>query len=251
MLKKDIFPYKIYMTKIKVAILGSKEEEVKEMFTQGLHWGHKTSRWNPKIKPYLYGVHRNVHVFDLNKTYDELGRALTYLYEAAAQGKVILLVGTRGPEKEVIKELSKALNVPAVWEGWIGGTFTNFKEISRRIRYFKDLEAKMESKELDKYTKKERNDFHKEYLRLAKKWEGIKNLDRLPDVVFMTDIKENALAAKEARLVHIPVVAVTDSNTDPTLIDYPIPANDDAITSVRYVLGKVKEAIAKGLKEKK
>lgn len=231
-------------------ILGSKETEVKEMFAQGLHWGHKTSRWNPKIKQYLYGAHRNVHVFDLNKTYDHLEQALVYLHDAAAQGKVILLVGTRGPEKELIKELAKEVGMPAIWEEWVGGTFTNFKEISRRIKYFKDLEGKLESKELEKYTKKERNDFTKEHARLDKKWGGIKNLDKLPDVVFMTDIKENALAVKEARLVHIPVVAVTDSNTDPTLVDYPVPANDDAITSVRYVLGKVKEAITKGLQAK-
>lgn len=233
------------------SMLGPKDDEVKQMFAQGLHWGHKTSRWNPRIKQFLYGAHRNVHVFDLNKTYDCLEAALAYLYQTAAQGKVILFVGTRGPEKEIIKELAKELRMPAVWEEWIGGTFTNFKEISRRIKYFKDLEAKLDSKELEKYTKKERNDFNKEYTRLGKKWDGIKNLDRLPDAVFMTDIKENALAVKEARLSRIPIVAVTDSNTDPTLVDFPIPANDDAITSVRYVISKVKEAVTKGFEAKK
>lgn len=227
-------------------ILGPKEEEVKEMFAQGLHWGHKTSRWNPKVKPFLYGSHRNVHIFDLNKTYDYLSLALDYLQQAASQNLVILFVGTRGPEKEMIKELSIELNMPAVWAEWIGGTFTNFKEISQRIRYYNDLKAKVDSKELEKYTKKERNDFHKEYLRLQKRWEGIKSMAKLPDVVFITDIKENALAVKEARLSHIPIVAITDSNTDPTLANYPIPANDDAITSIRYILAKVKEAILKG-----
>jgi len=229
------------------SMLGPKDEVVKEMFAQGLHWGHKTSRWNPKIKPYLYGVHRSVHVFDLNKTYEYFERALLYIRDAASQGKVIMLVGTRGPEKELIRETSKELSLPAVWEGWIGGTFTNFKEISQRIHYFNDLEAKELSGELEKYTKRERNEFHKEYLRLAKRWEGIKNLERLPDVLFATDIRENALAVKEARLMDIPIVAITDTNTDPTLVNYPIPANDDAITSVRYIVGKVKEAITHGL----
>jgi len=228
------------------AILGPKDETVKKMFEKGLHWGHRSSRWHPKIKPYLYGVHRNVHVFDLNKTYDCFENALEYLQDAGSKGKVILLIGTRGSEKELVKQLAQELNLPAVWEGWAGGTLTNFKEILKRIKYFRELEAKVESGGLEKYTKKERHEFHKEYSRMAKKWEGIKNLTELPDVLFLTNIKENALALKEARVCRIPVVAVTDTNADPTLVDFPIPANDDAITSVSYILEKVKEAILTG-----
>ena len=227
-------------------LLGQKDEAVKEMFKQGLHWGHKTSRWHPHIKPFLHGTHRNVHIFDLNKTYDYFLEALEYLKTIAAQKKIVLFVGTRGQEKEFVRELCQELGAPGVWEEWVGGMFTNFKEVSKRVKYFKDLEEKEKSGELEKYTKKERHDFAKEYMKMAKKWDGIKSLDKLPDVVFLTNIYENALTLKEARRMNIPVVAIIDSNTDPTLVTYPIPANDDAITSIRYILGKVKEAIQKG-----
>ena len=227
-------------------ILGLKDEAVKEMFVKGVHWGHRTSRWHPNIKPFLYGAHHNVHVFDLNKTYDYFERALSYLREMASEGKIILFVGTRGLEKEIVKTLAQELESPFVCEAWVGGTFTNFKEMLKRIKYFRDAEIRVQLGESEKYTKKERNDFYKEYIRMGKKWQGLKNLDKLPDVIFLTDIKENALAVKEARQVGIPTVAITDSNTDPTLVDFPIPANDDAITSIQYMLGKVKEAILAG-----
>lgn len=227
-------------------LLGSKDSAVKEMFAQGVHWGHRTSRWHPNIKPYLYGAHRNVHIFDLNQTYDRFQDALTYLYESAKAGKVILLVGTRGTEKERIKNIAQECGLPAVWGEWAGGTLTNFKEVAKRIRYFRESQEKIENGELEKYTKKERHEFNKEYSQTAKKWEGLKSLEKLPDVVFLTNIKENGLAAREAKQIGIPTVAITDTNTDPRLITYPIPANDDAITSMQYILEKVREAIKKG-----
>ncbi|MBI3335048.1 MAG: 30S ribosomal protein S2 [Candidatus Portnoybacteria bacterium] len=230
-------------------ILGEKDATVKEMFQKGLHWGHRMSRWHPRIKPYLYGVHRSVHVFDLNKTYECFERALEYLRDTAAQGKTILFIGTRGLEKELVQNLANETLMPAVWGEWAGGTLTNFKEIAKRIKYFKELEAKIASGELEKYTKKERHDFAKEHAQMKKKWEGIKNLERLPDAIFLTNIRENALALKEASTCGIPVAAVTDTNTDPTLVDYPIPANDDALTSMQYILEKVKEAILRGKSE--
>ena len=156
------------------------------------------------------------------------------------------MVGTRGPEKDLIRSLCSELNLPGVWEDWVGGTFTNLKEVSKRIKYFNDMEAKQASGELEKYTKKERHEFAKEHAKMRKKWEGVKNLEKLPDVVFLTNINDNMLALKEARLMRVPIVAITDSNTDPTLVDYPIPANDDAITSLAFILTKVKEAIQAG-----
>jgi len=229
-----------------IALLAGKEETIKEMFAQGLHWGHRTSRWHPHIKPFLHGSSRNVHVFDLNKTYDYFLRALEYLRDASAQGKNILIVGTRGTEKELVKSMCAELNLPGVWEDWVGGMFTNFKEVSKRIRNFNAMETKQANGELDKYTKKERHEFVKIYTKMRKKWEGIKTLEKLPDVVFLTNINENVLALKEARLMHLPIVAITDSNTDPLLVDYPIPANDDAITSLTFILNKVKESILAG-----
>lgn len=232
-------------------LLGKKDETIKEMFAEGLHWGHRTSRWHPHIKPFLHGTHRNVHVFDLNKTYDYLLVALEYLREVSSQGKTILFVGTRGTEKELIKSLCLELNFPGVWDEWVGGTFTNFKEMAKRIKYFNDMESKQASGELEKYTKKERHEFAKVYAKMRKKWEGLKALEKLPDIVFLSNISENALTLKEARRMHIPVIAITDSNTDPMLVDYPIPGNDDAITSITFILAKVKGAIlaGRGLKE--
>jgi len=138
------------------------------------------------------------------------------------------------------------LHLPGVWEEWVGGTFTNFREMAKRIKYFNDMEAKQASGELEKYTKKERHEFSKTYAKMRKKWEGLKALKKLPDVVILSNIYENALALKEARSMRIPVIAITDSNTDPLLADYPIPANDDAVTSLTFVLNKIKEAILSG-----
>ncbi|MDO8436240.1 MAG: 30S ribosomal protein S2 [bacterium] len=219
--------------------------DLEEMGQAGLHFGHRTSRINPKINPYLYGVRNNVHIFDLEKTAEKLKEALSFIQQIIKEGKVMILVGTKIQVKNLSKEMAKECGLLYVVERWLGGTLTNFETIKKRIEYFKSLEKKKEEGELEKYTKKERANFDKEIKDLEMKFGGIKNLEKLPDAIFVLDMKKDNLAVKEARAKGVKVIGIADTNTDPTLADYPIPANDDAISSVRYILEKMKEAILK------
>jgi len=216
---------------------------VEEMTQAGVHFGHKASRVHPKIKPYLFGARNTVHVFDLEKTAEKMKEALNFIQELVSEEKILLLVGTKVQIRELVKEVAKECSLPFVSERWLGGTFTNFETIKKRIDYFKDLEAKKTSGELEKYTKKERAMMDKELRELEVKVGGIKELTKIPDAVFVLDMQKDSLAIKEARKKGIKVVAVADTNCDPTLADYPIPANDDAISSVRYILDRLKKAI--------
>lgn len=216
-----------------------------EMVQVGLHFGHRSSRVHPRMKPYLYGVRNGVHIIDLEKTIEKLKETLKFIQELISEGKVLLLIGTKIQIKDLVKTIAKDCSLPYVSERWLGGTFTNFEIIKKRIEYFKDLERKRKEGELEKYTKKERAKIDQELKNLQIKFGGIKDLARLPDAIFVLDMKENAIAIKEAKMMGIKVIGIADTNVDPTLVDYPIPANDDALSSVRYILEKVKETIIK------
>jgi small subunit ribosomal protein S2 len=223
-----------------------------EMARAGLHFGHQTSRRHPKMEPYLSGVRNAVHIINLETTAKLLHDALNFVKKLIAENKVLLLVGTKIQVKNLVEDIAKECGVPYVSNRWLGGTFTNFETILKRIEYFKDLEKKKAEGELEKYTKKERAKINQEIQGLEIKFGGIKELTRLPDAIFVLDMKKDILAIKEAKAKGIKVVGIADTNTDPTLVDYPIPANDDAISSVRYILEKVKEVILKARpKEKK
>src|SRR3989344_5882368 len=217
------------------------EREIKAMFKAGLHFGHRSSKWNPHIKPYLQGISNNVHIFDLNKTYEKLQEALNFLKEQVKEKKTVLFIGTRGPERELVKKLATDLEMPYVVNKWIGGTFTNFEEVTKRLKGFSELQNKKKGGEFDNYTKKERLHIEKEYEKMLIKWGGIKDLDRLPDIIFVVNAHHNKLAIKEAKSTGISVIAIIDTNVDPNTVDYPLPANDDAITSIAYILDKVKK----------
>lgn len=214
---------------------------IEEMTVAGLQFGHKTSKTHPKMKPYVAGVRNTVHMFDLAKTKEKLGEALEYIKSLRDAGKTLLLVGTKIQIKNLVKETAAACSLPYVSERWIGGTFTNFGTIAKRIEYFRGLEQKKEAGELEKYTKKEQLDIAEELKNLELHFGGIKNLSKLPDAVFVCDLDKNELVVKEAKSKGIPVIAIVDTNIDPTPIGYVIPANDDAQSSVRYILGKVQE----------
>lgn len=214
---------------------------IEEMTKAGLHFGHKTSKTHPKMRPYIAGVRNTVHMFDLAKTKEKLQEALEYVKTLRAEGKVLLLVGTKIQVKNLVKETAVACGLPYVSERWIGGSFTNFGTIAKRIEYFRSLEQKKEAGELEKYTKKEQLDIAEELRNLELHFGGIKNLLKLPDAVFICDLDKNQLVLKEAKNKGIPVIAFVDTNIDPTLVDYVIPANDDAQSSVRYILDKVQE----------
>ena len=164
------------------------------------------------------------------------------------EGKILMLIGTKIQAKSLVKKMAEDLDLPYVSERWLGGTFTNFKVIKQRIDYFKDLKEKRDKKEFEKYTKKERIKIDQELEDLEMKFGGIKSLEKIPDAIFVLDMKKDGVAAKEARMKGIKVVGIADTNVDPTLADYPIPANDDAISSIKYILDKVKEVIKKAKK---
>ena len=216
---------------------------IEEMNLAGLHFGHAVSKLHPKMKLYISGTKNNVHVFDLEKTAIEFERALKFISKIISEGKILLLVGTKIQMKQMSKVVAMDCLMPYVTERWLGGTFTNFDTISKRVQYFKDLENKKLNGELAKYTKKEQLMFDRELESLRKKFEGIKHMVKLPDAVLILDMKKDIAVAREARRKGITIIGVADTNIDPTLADYLIPANDDAISSIKYILEKVKETI--------
>ncbi|OIO44495.1 MAG: 30S ribosomal protein S2 [Candidatus Nealsonbacteria bacterium CG_4_10_14_0_8_um_filter_35_10] len=218
---------------------------LEEMARAGLHFGHRTSKCHPKMKPFLAGVKNTIHIIDLEKTAQKLKEALKFIQEFISENKILLIVGTKIQIKDLVKEVATELNLPYVNERWLGGTFTNFEVIKKRIDYFKDLEKKRIEGAFEKYTKKEKAQIDQEIKDLEIKFGGLKNLERLPDAIFVLDMRKDETAIREAKRKGIKIIGIAHTNVDPTLADYPIPASDDAISSVKYILEKVKEVILK------
>ena len=219
--------------------------KIQEMSDAGLAFGHRTSKTHPMMKQYISGAKNSVHIIDLEKSAEKLGEALGFIKEIISSGKILLLVGTKMQIKDVVREAAEAIKMPYINLRWLGGTFTNFKTIQKRIEYYKDLKKKKDLGELNKYTKKERAKLEKEMRDLEDKFGGIMDMNKLPDAIFVLDMRKDILAIKEARKKGIKVIGISDANIDPTLADYPIPANDDATTSVKYILDKVQEVVKK------
>ncbi len=215
-----------------------------EMLKLGVHFGHKSSRWNAKMKPYIFTVRNNVHIIDLEKSREEFKKALEFIQKIKEKKEIILFVGTKIAASEITRESAEECKMPYVDKRWIGGTLTNFKIISKRLEHFQDLEKKKETNELKKYTKKEQHEFDVELQKLEKQFGGIKKMTKLPDALLVIDSHNEKLAIKEARMKNIPIVGLCDTNADPTIVNYPIPANDDAISSLKLIL----ETIVKVLK---
>ncbi|OGZ58054.1 MAG: 30S ribosomal protein S2 [Candidatus Spechtbacteria bacterium RIFCSPHIGHO2_02_FULL_43_15b] len=215
------------------------------MVRNAVHFGHKKTRQHPKMSAYIFGVRNTVSIIDLEKTQEKLRVALEFLKKTKDDGKVILFVDTVPSTAGETRKIAEEIGMPYVAERWSGGTITNWKTITTRIEHLKDLEMSRSSEDWEKYTKKERKNIGDEIIKLNKSWGGIKNMNNLPDVVFVVNMKEDELAVKEARMRNIKVVAIADTNVDPELADYPIPANDDALSSVKYILNRVKEALLK------
>ena len=213
------------------------------MTAAGVNLGHKVSKLHPKMKPYVSGIKNGVHLFDLEKTTKELEKALAFVSKIVSEGKTIVFVGTKIQLKGIVQLAAEEVGMPYVTERWLGGTFTNFETIQKRVSYFKDLEKKRETGELEKYTKRERLDFDREIAKLKTKFEGIRNMAKLPDAVVIFGIDHDLTAAREAKKKGIKIVAIVDTNVNPDIVDYPIPANDDAISAVGYIIDKVKETI--------
>jgi len=221
--------------------------DIKKLLEAGVHFGHKTSRWHPKMAPYIHSKRQDNHIIDLNKTVEGLDVALPFLTKVAASGKPILFVATKKHTKEAVKAAAEELKQPYMVNRWLGGTLTNVGTVSAQIKKLKDLEKRMASGELEKkYNKLEVQRFQEDIDELNFKYGGIKDLNGKPGAVFIIDVLGDINAIKEAKTIGVPVVAVVDTNADPTLVDYVIPANDDAIKGVHLLLDYVGEAIKEG-----
>ncbi len=216
---------------------------IEEMAKAGVNFGHSVSRLHPKMKSYVSGIKSNVHIIDLEKSAKEFEMALKFISNLVLEGKTILFVGTKIQMKEFVKNAAEECKMPYVIERWLGGTFTNFDTISKRVQHFKDLEDKKERGFFEKYTKKERIKIDKELESLKTKFEGIRNMAKLPEAVLILDLKKDLTCVREAKRKGIKIVGLVDTNIDPSLVDYPIFANDDAISSVKYILDKIQETI--------
>ncbi|MCT4592569.1 MAG: 30S ribosomal protein S2 [Candidatus Gracilibacteria bacterium] len=223
-----------------------KEISVREMLANAVHFGHKKTTWNPKMKTYIHGAMGDVHVFDLNKTAKALKEACDFLNRASREGKTILFVSTKPQTKVLFEEFQKEVGVPIIVNKWIGGLLTNQKTISARIRKFKDLKEMVKTGEIEKFTKKEQAKLKKDLEKLEEAFGGIEKMHRKPDVMFVVDGKRDKNALKEAEILGIPVVGICDSNADPDLYDLAVPANDDAISSLTYILSFIFDAVKEG-----
>ncbi len=225
------------------------DSELEEMMKAGLHFGHKKTKKNPKMEQYIFGVRNGINIIDVSKTRQKLNEALDFLSKSISDKKEVLLVGTKVQYRDLIKEIAEECQLPYVNERWLGGMITNFEIIKKRVDHLKDLEEKKQEGDLEKYTKKERIKIDREIESLKLKFEGIKSLSKIPSVIFVIDVVHDDLAVKEARSKNVKIAGIVDSDGNPEIIDYPIPANDDALSSVRYILEKFKETILGKQKE--
>ena len=223
------------------------QADIKELLAAGAHFGHKTSRWHPKMAPYIHSKRQGAHIINLEKTVEALDVALPEISRRVAGGKKVLFVGTKKQMKDTVKEIAESVDMPYVTVRWVGGMLTNVETINKQIRKLKDLERRMASGELEKrYNKLEVQRFQEEIDDLNERYGGIKNMTEQPVAVIVADTIQDKNAIKEAQSLNIPVFAIVDTNSDPTGIDYPIPANDDAIKAVKLILDYFAAAIKEG-----
>ncbi|HVX24673.1 MAG TPA: 30S ribosomal protein S2 [Candidatus Saccharimonadales bacterium] len=221
--------------------------DIKKLLEAGAHFGHKTERWHPKMAPYIHSKREGTHIIDLTKTVDKLEEALAFLSKTASEDKQILLVGTKRQAQDIVKKLAESTGQPFVTERWLGGMLTNWNTIGGRVKHLQDLENRMASGELaNKYNKLEVQRFQEEIDQLNSLYGGIKELNKRPGAVFIVDIVHDANALKEAVKINVPVVALVDTNADPTKVTYPIPSNDDAIKTIQLMADYVQAAIEAG-----
>ncbi len=222
---------------------------IKELLDAGVHFGHQTRRWNPKMKQFIFEARNGIHVIDLSKTLPQIEAACEFLAAAVSKGGQVLFVGTKKQAQEAVKEAAKACGQMHVTERWLGGTLTNLKTVKRSMKRMKDIEKMETDGSINDYVKQEQSMIRREHARLFKNLDGLRTLDTIPDVMFVIDVKREHNAVAEARRLKIPIVAIVDTNADPDLVDYPIVGNDDAIRSVKLLLGAVSEAITKAKSE--
>ncbi len=219
---------------------------VKELIEAGVHYGHRASRWNPKMRPFIYAKKNLIHIIDLRETIRGLLRARKYLSQVAANGGVILFVGTKRQASEIIKREAERCGMPYVNDRWLGGTLTNFRTIRSRFSRLEELEELLNSPQLSQYSKKMQAALQREYRKMYRNLNGIRTLDRLPQCLVVVDPKKEHNAVREARKMGIVSVALIDTDSDPDEVDLPIPGNDDSIRSIQLIVSKLADAVLEG-----
>ena len=222
------------------------EIAVKDILDAGVHFGHRTSRWNPKMRPYIYGRRNLIHIIDIKETVRGLLRARKYLQKVAAQGSLVLFVGTKRQAAEAIFEAASACSMPYVNERWLGGTLTNFRTIRSRLKRLEELEALEEGGELTTYSKKMQSTLMREKRKVYRNLNGIRDMNRMPEAMVVIDPKKEHNAVHEAKIIGAKVVALIDTDSDPDTVDLPIPGNDDSIRSIRMILEHLSAAVIAG-----
>lgn len=216
-----------------------------DMVKAGMHFGRKKSVFNPKMKPYIYMARDNIHLIDLTKSKEGLFEAMTFLKKTIAEGRLVLFVGLSAQSADLVKDLAENLKMPYVINRWLGGTLTNFKTIISRVNYLESLEKEMSLGGFEKYTKKERIMKEKEMAKLRGKFDGLRKLTRLPDVVFTASARESGLVLKEAQKSKVKTIGLINTESDPAVLDFPIPANDNARRSIELIVNTLKNYLKK------
>lgn len=223
---------------------------VKELLEAGVHFGHQTRRWNPAMKPFIFEARNGIHVINLNQTATLLQEAIDFLSKKVANGGQVLFVGTKKQAQAATKEVASACGQHYVTERWLGGMMTNLKTIKKSLKRLQEIEKMEQDGTLSDYGKKEQSMLRREASRLHRNLDGIRHMDKYPDAIFIVDLKREHNAVAEARKLRIPIVALVDTNCDPTQVDYPIPGNDDSIRSIRVVLAAIQEKLQGSRKER-
>ncbi len=219
---------------------------MKQLLEAGVHFGHQTRRWNPKMKPYIYTARNGIYIIDLQKTLQMMEQAYQFVRDRVAEGAKVLFVGTKKQAKDAIEEEATRCGMYYVNHRWIGGTLTNFKVIRQSIEKLKELERIRDEGASEGYTKKEWMKLLRKIEKLERNYKGIKNMEELPDIIYIVDPRKERNAVREARKMGIPIVAIVDTNCDPDEIDVIIPGNDDAIRAIRLITSKIADAVIEG-----
>ncbi|HSH93226.1 MAG TPA: 30S ribosomal protein S2 [Roseimicrobium sp.] len=222
---------------------------IKELLEAGVHFGHQTKRWNPKMKQFIFDARNGIHIIDLSKSATQLDAACGYLAQVVGKGGQVLFVGTKKQAQEAVKESAKSCGMLHITERWLGGTLTNLKTMKRSLARLKEIEKMESDGSINNYVKQEQSMIRREAARLHKNLDGIRSMEGYPAAMFIVDIKREHNAVAEARRLNIPIVAIVDTNCDPDLVDYPIAGNDDAIRSVRLILLAITQAVGKARAE--
>jgi len=222
---------------------------IKELLEAGVHFGHQTKRWNPKMKPFIFDARNGIHIIDLSKSLPQLEAACDFLAATVRQGGHVLFVGTKKQAQEAIKEAAKACAQYYVAERWLGGTLTNFNTVKRSIARMKEIEKMDADGSINRFVKQEQSMLRREAARYCKNLDGIRSMDKFPTAMFVVDVKREHNAVAEARRLKIPIAAIVDTNCDPDIIDYPVAANDDAIRSVRLILTVIVQSLTQARAE--